>query len=140
MAAVAVQSAPNDPRPADDPTLELIALLRTKSYYLPNLSLQFKEWPDAISPHYPLLKISLDARINEYVTINASLEQTNRISLWLGCIPPKEQQTLSREIMAYARPYGGPVQRWKGLKLAPSGLSGCSLGTTRLIDLPRTCS
>ncbi|KAI0436889.1 terpenoid synthase [Xylaria telfairii] len=65
MAAVAAQRVPNDPRPVEDPTLELIAVLRAKSYYLPNLSLQFKEWPDAISPHYPLLKIALDARINE---------------------------------------------------------------------------
>ncbi|KAI0448289.1 terpenoid synthase [Xylaria acuta] len=65
MAAAAVQRAPNDPRPVDDPRIELIAQLRAKPYYLPDLKRQFKEWPDAMSPHYPQLKISLDARINE---------------------------------------------------------------------------
>ncbi|KAI8946133.1 terpenoid synthase [Xylaria longipes] len=65
MAAVAVLRAPNDPRPVDDPRIELIARLRVKSYYLPDLKRQFKGWPDALNPHYSQLKISLDARIND---------------------------------------------------------------------------
>ncbi|KAJ2987478.1 hypothetical protein NUW58_g4484 [Xylaria curta] len=65
MAAIAIQRAPNDPRPADDPRIDLISQLRAKPYYIPSLKPPFKDWPDSISPHYPQLKISLDARINK---------------------------------------------------------------------------
>ncbi|KAI0469411.1 terpenoid synthase [Xylaria cf. heliscus] len=65
MTTVAAQCTLKDPRPVDDPRIELIAQLKAKPYYLPDLKRQFQEWPHAISPHYAQLKISLDARINK---------------------------------------------------------------------------
>ncbi|KAI1108736.1 terpenoid synthase [Nemania sp. NC0429] len=65
MSAVAVQRVPNDPRPANDPRIEIVKQLRASSYYIPSFEPLFKEWPNAINPHYPQLKVSLDARIHK---------------------------------------------------------------------------
>ncbi|KAI0550381.1 terpenoid synthase [Xylaria curta] len=97
MAAVTVQRALNDPRPAD-PRIELIAQLRAKSYYLPDLRRQFKEWPDDINPHYPQLKVSLDARIKQLYPPERAADLLRGdyglcTSLWWPRATPKRLET-----------------------------------------------
>ncbi|KAL7950694.1 isoprenoid synthase domain-containing protein [Trichoderma barbatum] len=60
-----VQRAPNDPRPLDDPRIDLSARIRTKSYYLPNLRPYYNDWPDEMNPHYSKLKEAIEARIKK---------------------------------------------------------------------------
>ncbi|UKZ77541.1 hypothetical protein TrVFT333_005264 [Trichoderma virens FT-333] len=60
-----VQRAPNDPRPVDDPRIDLSARIRTKSYYLPNLRPYYNDWPDEMNPHYAQLKEAIEARIKK---------------------------------------------------------------------------
>lgn len=67
MAAVQLQRAPNDPRPVDDPRIDLSEKLQAVPYYLPNLKLPYKDWPHTVNPNYSQLKVALDARIKEYV-------------------------------------------------------------------------
>ncbi|KAI0185341.1 isoprenoid synthase domain-containing protein [Xylaria flabelliformis] len=98
MAAVTVQGALNDPRPADDPRIELIAQLRAKSYYLPDLKQQFKECPNAVNPYYPQLKVSLDARINKLYSPERAADLLKGdyglcTSLWWPRATPKRLET-----------------------------------------------
>jgi hypothetical protein len=65
MAAILAPRPSNDPRPVDDPRINLASRLLSKPYYLPNLKAPYKDWPDAVNPNYPQLKVSLDARIKE---------------------------------------------------------------------------
>jgi hypothetical protein len=55
----------DDPRPADDPRWDLKALLLSKSFYIPNLKPLYKDWKDAVNPHYSQLKEALEKRIIE---------------------------------------------------------------------------
>ncbi|GAP85091.2 putative terpene synthase metal binding domain protein [Rosellinia necatrix] len=64
MAAVDIQRAPTELRVNGDPRADIIKQLKARPYYIPTLKPPFKDWPDAVSPHYPQLKKSLDARIN----------------------------------------------------------------------------
>ncbi|KAK5999322.1 hypothetical protein QM012_005597 [Aureobasidium pullulans] len=63
--SVIVQRAPDDPRPLDDPRIDLSKRLKSHSFYIPNLRTAYKDWPEDVSPHYPELKEALNKRIED---------------------------------------------------------------------------
>lgn len=81
-----VQRAPNDPRPVDDPRIDLSARIRTKSYYLPNLRPYYNDWPDEMNPHYAQLKEAIEARIKKIYSPNMAAALIDIDYALLSCI------------------------------------------------------
>lgn len=47
-----------------DPRPDLKVQLCRESFYIPNLKNMYKDWPEAVNPNYPQLKVALEARID----------------------------------------------------------------------------
>ena len=50
-----------------DPRLDLKAKLCSEPFRIPNLKTIYKNWPDAINPSYPELRVALEERIDRCV-------------------------------------------------------------------------
>lgn len=113
MAAVEVQRAPTQLGIDGDPRADIIIQLKSRPYYIPTLKPPFKDWPDALSPHYPALKKSLDARINKYASTFIKPPPTKsliKLSFQIGYTPLSAQLNSYGETMAFALACGGLVR------------------------------
>ena len=86
--SVIVQRAPNDPRPLDDPRIDLSKRLKSNSFYIPNLRNAYKDWPEDVNPHYADLKEALNKRIEESGPLPYTIDSSD--ILLIGCIHLRE--------------------------------------------------
>lgn len=106
MTAIAVQRGPNDPRPAEDPRIHVTKQLRAGPYYIPSFESSFKQWPSVINPHYPQLKVFLDARINKYAPISYDKPQVGQLTEFPFMVrlypPPKAIELIKGDYSLFA--------------------------------------
>ncbi|KAI0404114.1 terpenoid synthase [Xylaria palmicola] len=76
MAAVELYRNPSSLPVGQNLRADIIKQLKASTYYIPALKPSFKDWPDAISPHYFRLKESLEVRYKEFYHPERAVELT----------------------------------------------------------------
>ena len=97
MAAVQVIHT-SQPRPSYDLRVSLKTKLCQEPFHIPNLRALYKDWPDAVNPNYPQLKVALEARIDKYAwqPMNRILlrPSANRTHTFFSLYHPKKAAVL----------------------------------------------